>query len=137
MAKIKVFKAKKTLSFQQKNLTPDDFYSDEIFTSMPDNILGSLDNISFFKPNKTILQGSVVSNMDVQPVNLVNYGVPVKVVLKNQNIGLTIRNNFVEQSFFSNVSILWLKMAQNASFLVNLHSGPPVFVVGQKTLCAR
>ena len=89
MAKIKVFKAKKTLSFQQKNLTADDFYSDEIFTSMPDNVLGSLDNIAFFKPNKTILQGSVIGNMDVQPVNLVNYGVPVKVILKNQNIGLT------------------------------------------------
>lgn len=89
LAKVKVFKAKRNLGFQEKNLTLGDFYSEETFTSMPQNILGQLDNIQFFKPNKTITEGSIVTNMDLQSVNLVTYGTPVKVVLKNQNINLS------------------------------------------------
>ena len=89
LAKVKVLKAKRNLGFQEKNLSLEDFYSEETFTSMPQNILGQLDNIQFFKPNKTITEGSIVSNMDLQPVNIVTYGTPVKVVLKNQNINLS------------------------------------------------
>ncbi len=88
MAKIKVFKAKRTLSFQQKHLTADDFYSDEIFSGNPDNTLSNLENIAFYKANKTIQQGAIVSNLDLQAVNLINYGIPVSVTLKNQNINL-------------------------------------------------
>jgi flagella basal body P-ring formation protein FlgA len=88
MAKIKVFKAKRSLSFQQKHLEVDDFYSEEIFVGNPDNILTSLDNIQFYKANKNILQGAVVSNLDLQAVNLVSFGTPVNVTLKNQNINL-------------------------------------------------
>jgi flagella basal body P-ring formation protein FlgA len=88
MAKIKVFKAKRNLSFQQKHLEADDFYADEIYSINPDNVLTALDNIVFYKANRTILQGSAVSNLDIQPVNLINFGTPVNVVLKNQNINL-------------------------------------------------
>jgi flagella basal body P-ring formation protein FlgA len=88
MAKVKVFKAKRNLSFQQKHLEVDDFYQDEIYSANPDNILTSLDNIHFYKANRTILQGAAVSNFDLQAVNLINYGTPVNVVLKNQNINL-------------------------------------------------
>jgi flagella basal body P-ring formation protein FlgA len=88
MAKVKVYKAKRNLSFQQKHLESDDFYEDEILTSNPDNVVTSLQNIQFFKANRTILQGSSVSNLDLQPVNLVNYGTPVIVTLKNSNINL-------------------------------------------------
>jgi flagella basal body P-ring formation protein FlgA len=87
--KIKVIKAKNTLSFQQKQFSTDDFYTEDTLTMMSDNILGSLDHIQFFKPNKTILQGSIITNMDIQPVYLVNYGTPVKINLKNQAISLT------------------------------------------------
>jgi flagella basal body P-ring formation protein FlgA len=89
MAKIKVFKAKRSLSFQQKHLDTEDFYADEIFTANPDNILTTLENIHFYKTNKTIIQGAVVSNFDLQAVNLINYGTPVSVTLKNQNINLS------------------------------------------------
>jgi flagella basal body P-ring formation protein FlgA len=88
-AKVKVLKAKRNLGYQEKNLSPDDFYSDDAFTAMPQNILSNLDNVQFFKPNKTIIEGSIVTTMDLQPVNLVTYGTPVKVALKNQNINLT------------------------------------------------
>lgn len=87
-AKVKVIKAKQTLSFQQKSLSSQDFYQDETYTMLPDNLLGSLDNIQFYKPTKTIMAGSVVTNMDIAPVNLVTYGTPAKVVLKNQTISL-------------------------------------------------
>jgi flagella basal body P-ring formation protein FlgA len=88
MAKIKVFKAKRNLSFQQKNLLKEDFYSEEIFTSNPDNALTSINDINFYKSNRTILQGSTVSNFDLQPVNLINFGTPVTVILMSQNIYL-------------------------------------------------
>jgi len=86
MAKVKVVKANRNLSFQQKSLSKVDFYFDEIFTMSPDNSLTTLENIQFFKTNKTLLQNSVVSNLDLQAVNLVNFGTPVQVSLLNQNI---------------------------------------------------
>ncbi|MFA6237110.1 MAG: flagella basal body P-ring formation protein FlgA [Bacteriovorax sp.] len=88
MAKIKIFKARRNLSFQQKHLENDDFYADEIFSGNPDNLLTSINNIHFYKANRTIVQGAAVSNLDIQAVNLVNFGTPVNVVLKNHNINL-------------------------------------------------
>ncbi len=88
MAKVKVLKAKRNVSFQQKNLEAEDFYFDEVLTMTPDNALTTLENIRFYKSNKTILQNAVVSNLDLQPVNLVNYGTPVSVTLSNNNIAL-------------------------------------------------
>jgi flagella basal body P-ring formation protein FlgA len=88
MAKIKVVKAIRNISFQQKNLDPKDFYFDEVLTLSPENALTSLDNITFYKSNKTIVQNAVVSNLDIQAVNLVNYGTPVIVTLKNDHIQL-------------------------------------------------
>jgi flagella basal body P-ring formation protein FlgA len=88
MAKVKVVKASRNISFQQKGLDAKDFYFDEILTMSPDNVLTTLENISFFKPNKTIMQNAVVSNLDLQAVNLVNYGTPVSVTLVSQNIAL-------------------------------------------------
>lgn len=88
MAKVKVVKAKRSISFQQKNLDAKDFYFDEILTMTPDNVLTTLDNIHFYKSNKTILQNATVSNLDLQAVNLVNYGTPVNVILLHHNIAL-------------------------------------------------
>ncbi len=87
--KIKVLKAKRNLGFQEKSLSQEDFYYDETFTTMPQNILSNLDNIQFYKPNKTITTGSIITTMDLQAVNLVTYGTPVKLMLKNQNINLS------------------------------------------------
>jgi len=89
MAKVKVFKARRNISFQQKHLEADDFYADEIYSLSPDNVVTSLENIHFYKSNKTIIQGAVVSNMDLQAVNLVNFGTPVSLTLKNANINLS------------------------------------------------
>lgn len=88
MAKIKVVKAKRNISFQQKNLDVNDFYFDEILTSSPENVLTTLDNINFYKSNKTLVQNAIISNIDLQAVNLINYGTPVSVVLLNKNISL-------------------------------------------------
>lgn len=88
MAKVKVVKAKRSISFQQKALSSEDFFYDEVLTMNPDNALTTLDNIHFYKSNKTILQNAVVSNLDLQAVNLVNYGTPVNVTLLNNNIAL-------------------------------------------------
>jgi flagella basal body P-ring formation protein FlgA len=88
MAKIKVVKAKRNISFQQKTLDSSDFYFEEVMTMTPENALTSLDNIKFYKSNKTIVQNAVVSNLDLQAVNLINYGTPVSVSLISQNISL-------------------------------------------------
>lgn len=88
MAKVKVVKANRSISFQQKNLNQNDFYFDDVYTMTPDNSLSSLENIHFYKSNKTIMQNAVVSNLDLQAVNLVTYGTPVQVSLLNQNISL-------------------------------------------------
>ena len=88
MAKVKVLKAKRTLSFQQKSLSVEDFVAEDIYSLSPDNVLTTLENIQYYKPNKTIMQGSIVSRLDLQAVNLINFGTPVTVVLKNQNINL-------------------------------------------------
>ena len=88
MARIKEVKAKKSISFQQKALNADDFYYDEILTLSPDKLLTSLENIQYFKTNRTLLQGATVSSLDLQPVNLVSFGTPVNVLLKSNNISL-------------------------------------------------
>jgi flagella basal body P-ring formation protein FlgA len=88
MAKLKVVKAKRSISFQQKSLDANDFFIDEVLTMIPDNALTTLDNIQFYKANRTLLQGSVVSNMDLQAVNLINFGTPATVLLKSNNISL-------------------------------------------------
>jgi flagella basal body P-ring formation protein FlgA len=88
-AKIKVFKAKRSLSFQTSKLSPEDFYEDETFTMMPESILGTLEHIEFFKPNKTIIQGATILSMDLQPINIVTFGIPVKAILKNSSINLS------------------------------------------------
>ena len=54
----------------------------------PENALTTLDNIGFYKSNKTIVQDSVVSNLDLQAVNLINFGTPVSITLQSQNISL-------------------------------------------------
>lgn len=86
MAKVKVVKAKRNISFQQKTLDANDFYFEEVMTMTPENALTTLDNIGFYKSNKTIVQNAVVSNLDLQPVNLINYGTPVSVTLMSQSI---------------------------------------------------
>lgn len=88
MAKVKVVKAKRNISFQQKNLDAKDFYFEEVMTMTPENALTTLDNIGFYKSNKTIVQDSVVSNLDLQAVNLINFGTPVSITLQSQNISL-------------------------------------------------
>lgn len=88
MAKVKVVKAKRSLSFQQKSLQADDFYFEDVLTMTPDNALTTLENIRFYKSNKTILQNAIVSNLDLQPVNLINYGTPVSVILQHDSITL-------------------------------------------------
>lgn len=88
MAKVRVVKAKRSISFQQKSLDAQDFYIDEVMTMNPDNALTTLDNIRFYKSNKTIMQNAVVSNMDLQAVNLINFGTPVSVSLVSSSISL-------------------------------------------------
>lgn len=88
MAKVKVVKAKRNISFQQKALDANDFYFEEVMTITPENALTTLDNIGFYKSNKTIVQNAVVSNLDLQAVNLINYGTPVSVTLVSQSISL-------------------------------------------------
>jgi flagella basal body P-ring formation protein FlgA len=89
LSKVRAIKAKRNLSFQEKSLTKDDFYFDEILTLSPENVLTSLDNISFFRPNQSIASDSIIKAMDLHSVNLVSYGVPVKVVFQSQNIILS------------------------------------------------
>ena len=89
LAKVKVLKAKRTLGFQEKSLAPEDFYTEDSYTSMPQHILSQIENVNFYRPNKTLTEGSIITNMDLQAVNLVTYGTPVKIVLKNQNINLS------------------------------------------------
>ncbi len=87
-SRIMAVKARKNISFQQTNLSADDFVIEETLTTHPENILTSLDNIHFYRANRLILQNSIVSTMDILPINLVNYGTPVKAVLNSDSIAL-------------------------------------------------
>jgi flagella basal body P-ring formation protein FlgA len=89
MAKIKVYKAKSNLGYQLKKLSKTDFIEDEIFSITPESVLGSLDNIEFFCPNKTIMEGSIITNIDIRPVNIIEYGSPVKAILKSDRLNLS------------------------------------------------
>lgn len=88
VAKIKVVKAKRNIGPQEKSLDSRDFYLDDVMTMTPDQSLTTLSNLRFYKLNKTVLQGAVISNFDLQPVNLVNYGTPVNVVLTSNTLSL-------------------------------------------------
>jgi flagella basal body P-ring formation protein FlgA len=89
LAKINAIKSKRNLSFQEKSLSREDFYSEDVLTLTPENLLTSLENINFFRPNQSIASGSIITTMDLRSINLVSYGVPVKVLLQNQNIVLS------------------------------------------------
>lgn len=88
MAKIKALKAKRNISFQQKALNAEDFFLEEVLTTQPENLVTSFENINFYRATKLIMQNAALSHMDILPVNLVNYGTPVKVTLSNDSIQL-------------------------------------------------
>lgn len=88
LAKVMGFRAKHSLSFQKTNLNSNDFYRDEITTDRPEAVLSNIENIQFFKVNKNIPQGAIIQTIDVQPINVVNYGTPVSVTLQSPYISL-------------------------------------------------
>lgn len=86
--KINVLKSKTSLSPSNSSLTASNFFQDEILTMNPENYLTDISKIAFFRVNKNILPNSVIYNHDLQPINLINYGTPVNVILNTQHISL-------------------------------------------------
>ncbi|MCK6593607.1 MAG: flagellar basal body P-ring formation chaperone FlgA [Bacteriovoracaceae bacterium] len=87
-AKITVLKANKNINLQNEGFKKDDFITEDLLTTQPDKFISQFEMIKFYKPNKVIIQGMPLTNQDIAPLQLVRYGTPVKVVLKNNNISI-------------------------------------------------
>lgn len=87
-AKISVLKANKNIGLQNEGFKKDDFITEDLLTTQPDKFISQFDAIKFYKPNKVIIQGMPLTNQDITPMQLVRYGTPVKIVLKNSNISI-------------------------------------------------
>lgn len=87
-AKISALKANKNIGLQNEGFKKDDFITEDLLTTQPDKFISQFESIKFYKPNKVIIQGMPLTNQDIAPMQLVRYGTPVKVVLKNNNISI-------------------------------------------------
>ncbi len=88
VAKIRALKASNNINFQKESFTKEDFFAEDLYTTEPSRFISDFDNIKFYKPNKAIIKGMPITTMDIQPIQLVKYGTPVKIILKNQNINI-------------------------------------------------
>ena len=96
-AKITVLKASRNIGIQNEKFISEDFVLENMLTTEPNKFLSNFEDIKFFKPNKTLIKGMPVTTTDVSAIQLVKYGTPVKVILKNQNISI-LRNAIPHRS---------------------------------------
>lgn len=110
-AKINVLKASHNLGINHDRFTKDDFILEDILTTEPSKFISSLNEIKFHKPNKALIKGMPITLLDITPIQLVKYGTPVKLILKNQNI--SILKNAIPHRSGSFGEIIELKNPQN------------------------
>ena len=81
--------AKKELGLSYKSINSSSVEEKTIYTSDDKSIFKDFKQVSFYKTNKIISPGEVIKKRDLSPINLVTYGVPVKITLDSNGIKLT------------------------------------------------
>lgn len=76
------------LKVDNSPLSPGQFTLKTLYSSKPERFFLSKDKIVFYKVNKPINKGEMLNYSDLSPVNLVQMGRPVSVVLKNNALVL-------------------------------------------------
>lgn len=96
-AKVTILKANRNIGVQNEKFKKEDFVLESMLTTEPNKFISNYDDIKFFKPNKTLIKGMPITTTDISPIQLVKYGTPVKIILKNQNISI-LRNAIPHRS---------------------------------------
>lgn len=96
-AKISSLKASRNIGMQTNKFVLDDFVQEDMLTTEPNKFITNFEDIKFYKPNKALIKGMPITTTDVTPIQLVKYGTPVKIILKNQNISI-IKNAIPHRS---------------------------------------
>lgn len=96
-AKVTILKANRNIGVQNEKFKKEDFVLESMLTTEPNKFISNFEDIKFFKPNRTLIKGMPVTTTDISPIQLVKYGTPVKIILKNQNISI-LRNAIPHRS---------------------------------------
>lgn len=80
--------SEENLKVDNTPLSPNQFTLKTLYSSKPERFFLSKDKVVFYKINKPINKGQMLSYSDLSPVDLVKVGRPVSVVLKNQSLTL-------------------------------------------------
>ncbi len=81
--------AKNEINLSYNSIEADNVEKKTIYTTDDKAVFKNIDEVSFYKSNKVISPGEVVKKRDLSPINLVTFGIPVKVILDNNGIKLT------------------------------------------------
>lgn len=76
------------LSPFSKNLTKEMFTYTSIFDDGTGHLFQDIDNLQFYKVNKTVKKGDILKSTDISPLVLVKPGQKIKVILKGKNVAL-------------------------------------------------
>lgn len=77
------------INLSYKSINKNNVQTKTIYTTDEKSVFKNIDEIAFYKSNKVISPGEVIKKRDLSPINLVSFGVPVKVILNNNGIKLT------------------------------------------------
>lgn len=86
---VKAIVAKNEIALNYKSIDALNVEKKLIYTSDDKGVFKNLDEVSFYKSNKVISPGEVIKKRDLSPINLVTFGVPVKIILNSNGIKLT------------------------------------------------
>lgn len=87
-ANVSVLKAKHNIPLQKNKFEKEDFITEKLLTTEPNRFISNYEDVKFYKPSKTLIRGMPITTQDISPIQLVRYGTPVKLILKNQNINI-------------------------------------------------
>lgn len=86
---VKAVVAKNEIGLSFKSINTNNVEEKTIYTTDEKAVFKNLDEIAFYKSNKVISPGETINKRDISPINLVTFGVPVKVILNSNGIKLT------------------------------------------------
>ena len=95
--KIYGFQAKQSLSYMTPVLSHKDFARKKINTQIRSPLFSDIRNIQFYKLNKHLKEGDILTMNDLSPKNIVSMNQKIKLLIKSKNItlstiGIAMRN---------------------------------------------
>ncbi|AYF45933.1 flagella basal body P-ring formation protein FlgA [Halobacteriovorax sp. BALOs_7] len=86
---VKAVVATNEINLSYKSIDKNNVKKKTIYTTDEKAVFKNIEEIPFYKSNKVISPGEVIKKRDLTPINLVSFGVPVKVTLINNGIKLS------------------------------------------------